>query len=353
MSDVRLPDLYGPRGMALARQAFDAMAQHNVAPTPPNYEVWLAYVGGSAAELKVQIDRMIAAKEPFTTAVNDALYDRFFGATRLSAQMVDASDRIAKEVSDVVRALQSAGDAHSSFGAELSSVSGQLEQGLDAEGLRNLVAGLARATKEIAATNQQLSARLEDAGREVAQMRETLTLARAEALSDGLTALANRKNFDMTLRRRIDEAKAGNQQLCLMLCDIDFFKNFNDTWGHHTGDQVIRFVASTLQRNMLGDFLAARYGGEEFAMIMPRTSLAQAKAAVETIRQQVESKNLVRKSTGEDLGRITISCGVAQLRDIDTPTSLVERADQLLYASKRAGRNRVTTEADAARLAVA
>jgi diguanylate cyclase len=350
---AQIPDMYGPKGMAIGRQALEAMGEHKIAPTPQNYEVWLGYFAGATPDLKIQIDRMIAAKEPFTNAINEALYDRFFGGSRLSAQMAYASDRIAKEVSDVVRTLQSAGDAHSSFGAELTIVTGQLERGLDADGLRNLVAGLARATKEIAVSNQQLSARLEDSGRELAQLRETLSLARAEALSDGLTALANRKNFDLTLRRRIDEALGGKTDLCLMMCDIDFFKRFNDAWGHHTGDQVIRFVASTLQKNMLGDFLAARYGGEEFAMIMPRTSMESAKVAVETIRQQVESKNLVRKSTGEALGRITISCGIASLRQSDTPTTLIERADQLLFVSKRAGRNRVTSETDAARLAVA
>lgn len=353
MPDPIPMDLGGAAGVTLARKAIEAMALHGVPPTPHNYQVWLGYAAGLAPDLRQQIDQMLAEKRPFTSAVNDTLFDQFFGTDKFSNQMLDAGDRIAKEMSDIVAILAEAGAQSSAFGGALQSVSGKLDQGLDPAALRDMVAGLARATKEMATSNQQLTSRLEEAGREVAQMREAVTLARAEALSDGLTGLANRKNFDQTLRMRMEEAIGTKTELSLMMCDIDFFKRFNDTWGHHTGDQVIRFVASTIQRSALGDMLAARYGGEEFALIMPRNDLAAAKAAVEAIRVAVESKCLVRKSTGEDLGKITISAGIACLRPTDTPTSLLERADECLYASKRNGRNRVTTEADQARLAVA
>jgi diguanylate cyclase len=134
----------------------------------------------------------------------------------------------------------------------------------------------------------------------------------------------------------------------LVMCDIDHFKTFNDTWGHQTGDQVLRLVANCLSENVKGRDTAARYGGEEFAVILPQTSLADAVGLADQIRGKVESKKLVKKSTGDILGMITISMGVAQYNPQESLDEFVARADTCLYAAKHAGRNRVVCEADRA-----
>lgn len=354
MGEVILPDLSGTSGFGLARKALDEMATHTVPPTPHNYEVWVGFVANASKELRQQIEKLIAQNQPFTPAINEALYEEFFGGSRLSTQVAMTSERIAKELSDMLSTLQAAGRQTGAYGGELAAAATRLENGVDPTTLRDLVASLARATREMAEQNQTLSKRLEDTSREVAQMRETLHVARAEALSDSLTGLSNRKAFDQTLRMRLHEAMPGRGgDLCLMICDIDMFKKFNDTWGHQTGDQVIRFVASALKAAALPDMMAARYGGEEFAMIMPRTNLAAARQIAEHIRHKIESKVLVRKSTGEDLGRVSVSAGIAMFRSSDTASTLVERADECLYISKRTGRNRVTLETDAVAAAVA
>lgn len=141
------------------------------------------------------------------------------------------------------------------------------------------------------------------------------------------------------------EEQAGHAGLCLLLCDIDHFKRVNDTWGHQIGDQVIRYVASVLNAQVKGDFLAARYGGEEFALIMPRTKLAAAAEIAERIRTTIKAKTLSRKSTGEILGRVTISLGIACSSPGDDAATLIGRADACLYQSKRTGRDRVTADA--------
>jgi diguanylate cyclase len=124
--------------------------------------------------------------------------------------------------------------------------------------------------------------------------------------------------------------------------DIDHFKGFNDTWGHQTGDQVIRYVASVIGRVAAPPRFAARYGGEEFAMIFPRDTAAVVASTLEEIRVEVSSRMLKRRSTNEDLGAITISSGFAERRPGETGHSVMERADAALYTSKRGGRNRVT-----------
>jgi diguanylate cyclase len=324
------------------------MGDHAVRPSATNYEVWLAYRLGAVAELRQEIDARIARGEPFTEEANQLLHEKYFSNARLTAQMVATSERIAKELNGVIANINAAGDHATDYGAELEQATHRLQQGVTAESLREVIAGIADATLKMSAQNKELSAQLQKSSVEMDGMRRTLRQVRAEAMTDSLTGLANRKLFDDTLRSRLRESQAEGTTLCLMLCDIDHFKRFNDTWGHQTGDQIIRFVATTLQRFAPPGGLAARYGGEEFAMVLPRMSIDSARELSERIRQMIESKTLVRKSTGEDLGRISVSSGVAVVRADDTPATIIERADACLYVSKRNGRNRVTTETDRA-----
>ncbi len=140
----------------------------------------------------------------------------------------------------------------------------------------------------------------------------------------------------------MSHAATEDQPLSLCIIDIDHFKRFNDTWGHQTGDQVIRYVASVIGRLGAAPRLAARYGGEEFAVILPGDSTDMAAAMLDAMRLEIASRALKRRSTNEDLGAVTVSVGVAGFRTGESPVALIERADEALYASKRAGRNRIT-----------
>src|SRR5690606_14455509 len=169
---------------------------------------------------------------------------------------------------------------------------------------------------------------------------------RRESMLDPLTKIANRKSFDEGIEAAIGEADANDAPLCLLIIDIDHFKNFNDTFGHQTGDQVLRLIAMTLKSNIKGRDLAARYGGEEFVAILPHTDLRGAVIVAENIRKAVQAKELLKRSTGEKLGRITASFGVASYTFGDNSNTFIERADRCLYAAKRSGRNRVVSETE-------
>ncbi len=345
--------LRGPKGIAYAHDTIDVMGVHDIPTSAKNYEVWLSYRMGGHPDLRRMIDERIARGDSFNDEVNEQLYEQFFSNFRLSAQVMAAGERIAKEVSDVVTALQNSGEKTGAYAETLQRAAASIQKDMDGAKLREVIAGLAAATLEMAEDNRRLTFRLQDSSREMETLRTTLRQARAEALTDGLTGLANRKMFDETLKMRMREAAAQRTDLCLLLCDIDHFKRFNDTWGHQTGDQIIRFIGSCLQRQSRPDHLVARYGGEEFAIIMPRTRIIGAKAIAEAIRTAIESKKLLRKSTNEDLGKVTVSVGIAQYRAGETMHDLVERTDACLYASKRTGRNRITTEMDTSVLSAA
>ena len=163
---------------------------------------------------------------------------------------------------------------------------------------------------------------------------------------DQLTGIGNRRHFDRSLEKSVADHKHVKQPLCLILADIDHFKTFNDQWGHQTGDQVLRLVALAIKNSVKVTDNACRYGGEEFAVILPDTSLAQAYNVAERIRITVSRRDVVKRSTGQNLGKITVSAGIAVMTADDTQQSLVHRADLCLYAAKNSGRNKVTTERD-------
>jgi diguanylate cyclase len=238
-----------------------------------------------------------------------------------------------------------AGNA-SNYTESLVEVAQKLGLASDAPAVRALVESLVQATQEMEKNNQALEARLNASKQEITQLQENLETVRNESLTDPLTSLANRKFFDSALAAAIEDAKSRGEPLSLMMTDVDHFKKFNDSYGHLTGDQVLRLVAMSVKANVKGQDIAARYGGEEFAVVLPNTALRSAITLADHIRRAVMAKELMKRSTGEHLGRVTVSIGVATLQKSDTVQSLIERADGCLYAAKHAGRNRVISEAD-------
>lgn len=181
---------------------------------------------------------------------------------------------------------------------------------------------------------------------QIVELKESLEAIRFESLTDELTTLANRKHFDRSIEAAVAQSRESGEPFALLLTDIDNFKRFNDTHGHQTGDQVLRLVAMTVKQNVKAQDIACRYGGEEFAVILPRTSVEYARTVAERVRVAVAAKELVKRSSGQMLGNVTVSVGVAAWRRDDSVASLVERTDAALYAAKQGGRDRVCSETD-------
>jgi diguanylate cyclase len=233
-----------------------------------------------------------------------------------------------------------------SYNASLTSASEKLLAAADREQVMKVVDTLVKTTHEMRDTTRALEQRLTLSKTEISNLQQSLEAIRAESLTDPLTGLGNRKYFDRSIDTAIETALATGEPLSLLMFDIDYFKSFNDSYGHLTGDQVLRLVGMSLKQSIKGQDITARYGGEEFAVVLPSTALRQALTVADHIRRAVMSKELKKKSTGEILGRVTISVGVSMLKPGDDADSLIERADACLYAAKRAGRNRVVCEAD-------
>jgi diguanylate cyclase len=341
MSSGIEPALRSPAGYDLGRKAMEAMEQHRVWPTPTNYELWIRYVGEKTSALVVEMNGLIEAGEPFTDAVSERLAAKYLPKGQFNGEILEAGEALSKELDSVSRAIESARETSQTYGAQLAAA-GESFDGDDTQAIKEVVETLSAATRKVQAENKALETQLHDTTAELGKLREHLEQVRRDALTDALSGLANRKAFDEALERACQEADAGGEPLTLAVIDIDFFKHFNDTWGHQTGDQVIRYVGSVISRASPAPRLGVRYGGEEFAIIFRGESIRPAMLSMESIREEVSSRILKRRSTNEDLGAITVSAGIAERKMGETPAALLERADQALYASKKAGRNRTT-----------
>jgi len=159
---------------------------------------------------------------------------------------------------------------------------------------------------------------------------------------DGLTGLANRRYMDKYLRVEIGRSMRNKHELSVILCDVDVFKKYNDTYGHLRGDDCLKSVARAMESTCKRSIdLVARYGGEEFVVILPDTSSENAVVLADQMRQAVEDLN--EEHSASDLGRVTISMGVysALPQSKDESEKMLHKADEALYEAKQAGRNRV------------
>jgi diguanylate cyclase len=334
--------LRGPNAYNVARSALVFMEEHKIWPTALNFELVTHVVAQPDGLLARELTRMLQAGEPITDQTAEDLAATYLPKARLNEEIRDAGDQLNKELAAVSNAIEAAQKSNAAYGVTLEGASQGLTETTDPTQLKAMVANLSKATSKVQSENQTLEKKLADSTAEVRRLKDHLEQVRRDATTDGLTNLANRKAFDDELARACAEADAQGASLILAVLDIDHFKNFNDTWGHQTGDQVLRFVASVIGRVGALPRFAARYGGEEFAMLFPRETQRQVERTLDEIRLEVGSRMLKRRSTNEDLGAITISAGFAERRPGEALISAMERADTALYASKHAGRNRVT-----------
>ena len=158
------------------------------------------------------------------------------------------------------------------------------------------------------------------------------------AITDGLTNLANRKQLDTVLAEELPRAQRHGRHLSLLMIDIDHFKNINDTYGHLTGDSVLRGLAQALQKRLRPNDKLARYGGEEFCLVLPETSLSSAVRIAEDLRGIVANQTFAAE--GQEI-HVTVSMGLAAAKPVMTVEQLYKAADEMLYKAKNSGRNRL------------
>ena len=334
------------RTLAFAQIALGQIKSLRQTAIPRNYEIWYVYATGYNPQLNKIINETLARSGKLTESDLDQIYETYLSHIKMTDRIDKVGARVIGEIDGVMTLLGEALGMSTSYGATLDGANQKLTTALTAEQVRATVEVLVKSTSEMRQTNKLLEERLTLSRSEINNLQQSLEAIRTESLTDPLTGLGNRKYFDRMIESSVQNALAQGEPLSLLMFDIDHFKSFNDSYGHLTGDQVLRLVGMSLKQTIKGQDITARYGGEEFAVVLPNTALRQALTVADHIRRAVMARELKKKSTGEILGRVTISVGVSMLKPDDDTDALIERADACLYAAKRNGRNRVICEVD-------
>lgn len=326
--------------------AMRLMAQHQIPAIPQNFTVWYTYASDRNSDLTKALNVLIDNAQEFTDAQNAEIFDKFFGHLNEGAAIQDTGSQMSRLVGRVMALVDTATDDAELFGNALRENAGMLDADSEPAAIRQVVTALAAETEKMLSQNNELQNRLSNSSAEIKTLKEHLEDVQKEASTDGLTGIANRKKMDATLRHEAMQAMESGAPLCLILSDIDHFKRFNDSHGHQTGDHVLRFVGAMLTNLVKGKDTPARYGGEEFAVILPDTELNAAVEIAEIIRVTIAAKQLRKKQSGEVIGSITLSLGVAQFRPGEPLSNLIKRADDSLYHAKHLGRDQVVAETE-------
>jgi diguanylate cyclase len=331
----------------LASETLSLLRQHRILETPPNYELFYMYLSGGNEELETAVNEIVRTGGGFSAAQIEALRRQFL-AGRYDAQTLnDTNISLQSAIETVLSVVNEAGGDTVRFGDTIELLSDQLNARQSEDHVKTVLNKIVGETHAMTARTRQLESNLDVASTEIKALRENLERTRRAALTDDLTGLGNRKCFDDELRKAMEIALKDGEPLCVAMGDVDHFKKFNDTWGHQLGDQVLKLVSHYFKANLKGQDTAARYGGEEFAIILPKTRLSSATLVADHVRRAVCAKKMKKRTTGETIGYVTISMGVAQFRPGESLAALMARADGALYAAKDAGRNRVISETDA------
>jgi diguanylate cyclase len=328
----------------IAQRALEEITARGLPAEPAIYEVFYAYTGGERPEIVRVVNSATATHGRLARADVEAIHRRFFGGEDLSARVEGANDNLAGEIGDVAELIDQAIVRGARHGEEFKGADHLLHQAVDHDMLRLIVATLSAALCHVGDENSGLGLDLQSAYQRIAATRNELALVREAGLTDTLTNLPNRRHFNTLLGAAIDESQREKEPFCLVLIDLDHFRTFNDAYGHQSGDYVLKLVAQEITRARKHRDVLARYGGEEFAAILPQTALRPAFIFADNLRRSIADKKVIKRSTGEELGRVMISAGVVEFRASETMANLLDRADACLYEAKARGRNCVVDE---------
>jgi len=322
-----------------ATSAIERIQSEDLPCTPDIFKLFYNYYSQDNPEVMRSIDIMLAQGFELTIDRCLALYARIFNEKTPKATLEHAEKIVDETIHNVGNAVNTIKDSSASFSESIEHLTQDYDKVADSEELKDILGQVLTEAQGMVTQNQELERQLKESTEVMNALKVEMEAVLMEAYTDALTNLPNRKQFDLYSVEIVAKSREDNTNTCIIFIDIDHFKSFNDTFGHQIGDQVLRLVANTFKQTLKGRDFVCRYGGEEFVVILPQTPVEGAVKIANILRETVASKEIINKNTGDKLSRITISAGVAELKENDDIDNWVDRGDKALYEAKHNGRN--------------
>ena len=321
------------------RLSLAKLSHYKLPVNPVNYALMYFYVSGQDIALNQRLDAMFSDIENWTHDAAKQLFIRFIcqcsdheyqqlreellmTVAQIIGFVIDMSGKAALSNSKLEKHIEHLGATH------------------EPREILTIASSIIADTREFIEQSRDFENNLAESTQEISFLKTELDQARRMATTDSLTGLHNRRGFDQALVNQMERNESRRENFCLLILDIDHFKQVNDSHGHLVGDKVLIGIAKILQQHMRGNDHLSRFGGEEFAILLLDTPITGAFTVAENLRKSVEKLRLKQIKTGLELGQITISIGVAAYRRAEPMGEFIQRCDKALYRAKSLGRNR-------------
>lgn len=327
------------------KKVIPMMSSYKIPYTPINYAIWYCYALGQNLKLNVRLETILQQYKTCPPEDAKALFDEFLSEKDLSI-FYEISSNFQDSIADVKGDIDNTLASSQEFSAFLDRCNSGLNdiQHNSLTSYDEVLSIVSRLSEESISMQQNahlFQRRLEVAYKEVSTLKQSLMSAQEVANLDSLTELSNRARFDFDIKRMFSEDVTKRALVSMIFVDIDYFKKFNDDFGHKKADDVLIVVANKLKSVCNKSINAYRYDGKLFCILGAFKDVTHVLGFSEELRHSIAQLSVKGKKTGKSVRSISVSCGVALYDDDQVPESLTERASKALNMAKSHGKNRV------------
>ncbi len=312
--------------------------------TPETYSVWFAYFQRKNRAVGERLDRAMNMNEPLSESLMSEIFHTHLSPRAMSDELHVIGHTLQGALGDVSGVVEENLKDHSSFSGSLRAAKQALMQGTSKRDVASIITQLHKVNQTHINSAQRMNMQLEKSRGQISKLEKELVELKKSANTDFLTGLANRRRLDELLEEAIFSARQKNGVMSLILCDIDGLRRVNEELGHSAGDNVLKVYANQLRKNMARMEVPTRFTGAKFAIVLPDGALDRAQEVAEKVRNQFRIIDWVGEDSKREIGSLTSSFGVAQLKVGENKEDLIERADHLLSQAKQNGRDRTVAE---------